>query len=140
MDHAEGGLMLPNSAIASIEKHTGHSVSTANEVVAAFLKAKDREDGQVVVKATVDPAFLPNLEEVAKWRDVTIHELATDMFNHAMAEGWLYSFEPRCGSFRATEEDRAFMDSLMGEAKVYNLAQFIGVVRKALEAEGKAAV
>jgi len=129
-EYAAGGLMVKATDITTVEEVLGEKVQTGQQIASAFLSTKGRAEGQFVLTAEIDPAFMPNIEELCQWRGITPNDLLQEMMSYAMTEGWLYSFEGRGGRFDATEEDKSWMDDFMGRKGGYTMADFLVKVRE----------
>ena len=93
-DWCGGGLLLRPDDVASVEKTSGQAVRTAGDVVAAAQARAKRKNGQHVVEALIDPAWIEPLEERAKECGRTVEEFFADMIEIAMQNNWAYSVSP----------------------------------------------
>lgn len=93
-NYVNGGMMLTPSDLQTIEKSAGLSMSGPGDIISAIQASAGRDGGQYTVKASIEPAFWPHLEESASARGMAPSELLSELINYAVSEGWLYEWEP----------------------------------------------
>lgn len=115
-EYAEGGMLLTQAHLSDIERATDTTVASPKDVVAAVAKGLGRDEGQFVLKAAVDPAYVEPLREIATFQGCTLDELLTNCINLALTNGWLYEFNARDGMMIPVEgEDWDTMCAFMGK-------------------------
>lgn len=122
----EGGIMLSVEDVDRL-RETGHDIEGAEDIVKLAEEAANFDTGQCVVRATIDPANMPPLEEMAASNGTTVQQVAQDMFNFGIESGWLYEVPPGYHAVRLTPEQNKLVSEILGQEEFTGetLCQFL---------------
>lgn len=110
---ADGGLLLSASDVARMEEAVGNLKSPA-DIVTAMESGHSRKEGKVIIPWSVDPVYLPNLEEIAETTGRSVEGLLQDVMDTAMSKGWLYEWNPEPVPLMFSEDDLAEIAEIIG--------------------------
>jgi hypothetical protein len=128
-DLGDGGMMLSPSDVERIR--TAVPEAGPDEIISACEESAGMEDGQVVIKWSMDNTMFEPLQQVADQQGVTVQECAQNMMDYAVSNGWFYEilltskalwFDP---AQYASLKKLTGMEDLTGEQLVTLLEQAI---------------
>jgi hypothetical protein len=86
---ADGGMMIDARTLSRIDEITGGAIATPRDLIPFVEKGCSVEEGQVVVKWRLDPAWVPALQEVADRRPMTLEALVQEIMDFVVSQGWI---------------------------------------------------
>lgn len=132
---ASGGVMLSCHDVDTIAGLTGVRIRTAQEAIDAINAGAPLKDGKGKAILTIDPAFMPPLEEYCRVTGMTLDQFITQVWNLCVSQGYLFSVHVPDGNLYATHEDRQFLDEFMG-TRAYTLADVVARMKGTLHPVG----
>jgi hypothetical protein len=112
-DLADGGLMLSGVEMRRIQEASPGA--GPDEIIDAIEESQGLEDGQVVIKWSVDPTLIEPLQNIADTQGNTIQEVIQNLMDTAASEGWFYDFNPKPRTFFLEESDHKLLEEAMGQ-------------------------
>lgn len=111
---AEGGMILSATDVQDIEANYGKGIEASQDIVKATEGKAVKRDGQCVLTATIDPAYIEPLKEIAQMRGCSLEEHLSDIANFILANNWYSEIPPHDGITRIfrMEQERWFANEL----------------------------
>lgn len=128
-----GGVALTPDQVSQIQKNWGKTVTGGKDVVRATESQKDLENGQGTYKFSIDPSFVPPLNQRAMEVGRPVGELMSDVVDYALANNWIYSitYEGKRRTFPPAIEDK--LAEVIGKSNftVYDILERLKEFEKA---------
>lgn len=104
---ADGGVALSPDQVTTIQKNYGKVVTSAKDVVKATESQKNLSEGRGTFTFSLDPTFLPPMEQRAREVGRPIGELMSDVIDYALYNQWIYdiTYEGKRRTFPPAVED-----------------------------------
>jgi hypothetical protein len=87
-DLSEGGLMIPGDAVSRLRKAL--SSIDPSEIVSAVEKSANRDGDHITFPVTVDPSWMPRLNEIAEVRGCPVIQIMQEVTGSVLAQNWLW--------------------------------------------------
>lgn len=91
---AEGGMIIPVQEVQEIEDNYGKGIETSKDIVRATEGKATKREGQMLLTATIDPAYEIPLREIADRGGRTLEEHMSEVFAWGMEQGWFNEIPP----------------------------------------------
>lgn len=109
-----GGLMLTADELERIKQSTGVDPSCGEDLLPFLVEGTGREEGKLVVKFLVDPAYITPLEEIAKVRGGSVEDIVRETLEVCFDNGWYEQLPMEHLPLRVTPGDREKLEQLLG--------------------------
>lgn len=140
---ADGGVALTPDEVSKIQKNYGKVVTNSKDVVRATESQKNLSEGRGTFTFSLDPSFLPPLEQRAREVGRPIGELMSDMVDYALYNNWIYDikYEGKRRTFPPFVEEALAKKIGIQNFTVTDLLNYISdLERQARKAEREAVV
>ena len=115
-DHmANGGFVLSPQEIDTIEKHYGKPINSTRDIIKATEAKAGLEDGLPTFKFSVDPGYLPPLEQRAREMGTTVEDLMRMVVEQAFYQQWIYGVVARGIQVTFSPEEAEFFRAQTGK-------------------------
>lgn len=89
----DGGIVLNSKVYDQVRGLMGE-ITDQQEIVKLVEAGLHRRDGSIEATWRPDPQYIPVLEELAKTRGATTMEMAQDIMDYVVGQGWMYQLMP----------------------------------------------
>ncbi len=122
-----GAVVITPQDITRISKAVGEKVDTSAKIVKAAESGAGRKGSEYEFMLSIDPCWLPSVNEIARGRNSTVEEVIRECWQIATMNGWFYSIQPNCLQFAFNEEDKRRVSEAMGKTPLTgrDIAEFI---------------
>lgn len=129
---SDGGVMLSPDEVSTIQKNYGKIIGSARDVVRATESQKNLEEGMGTYKFSIDPSFLPPLEQLSKEIGRPLNELMGDFIDMAIGNNWLYSivYEGKRRTFSPDAEDKLAKKIGKQDFSIEDIMEYIRLLEK----------
>lgn len=139
---ADGGVALTPDQVTKIQENYGKVIVSAKDVVRATESQKDLSEGQGKFTFTVDPSFIPSLEQRSKETGRPIGALMGDVVDWALFNNWVYDvkFEGKRRTFPPVVEEALEREIGKKDFTITDIVEHIGSLKRAARKAEREAV
>lgn len=139
---ADGGLALTPDQVTKIQQNYGKVIASSKDVVRATESQKNLSEGKSTFTFSVDPSFLPPLEQRAKEVGRPIGELMSDVVDWALFNNWIYdvTYEGKRRTFSPAVEDALAKKIGVPNFTIADLVNYIADLERAVRKAEREAV
>lgn len=129
---ADGGVALTPDQVSTIQKNYGKVVTGAKDVVRATESQKNLSEGRGTFTFSLDPSFLPPMEQRAREVGRPIGELMSDVVDYALYQNWIYDikYEGKRRTFSPAVEDALAKEIGKQNFTVADLVNYMADLKK----------
>jgi len=116
-DLANGGMMLEPITMRALEQSIGQAIEGQGQILSLVEAGAGQADGRMVLKWSIDPTYMPQLEAMATFQECSVLELAQRTIDTCVDQGWaIGDVQPMPERVLMSKEDKSAIEQVLGGA------------------------
>lgn len=112
---ADGGMMLDPLTMRAMEQSIGQPIEGQDQLLALVEEGAGQAGGKLTLRWSVDPVYLPTMQNMADFQGRTVQEIAQNCLDTAVDSGWLIGeVLPNPERVLMSKEDKAALVAVLG--------------------------